>query len=218
MNSTEPNNPARPTEATEADSTPEIAKPAELIEPSGPIEPTLTRLLDAEALDATITRMAGEILERHPSPGEILLAGIPTRGVEVARRLAGQLAQTSGQNPALGSLDISMHRDDLSLRPRMTAMQTTDLPVDIDGRTVILVDDVLYTGRSIRAALDALSSYGRPGHIELAVLIDRGHRQLPIQPDYVGYRQETLFTDRIRVRFANLDTVPDAVHLVRPRA
>ena len=180
-------------------------------------DPELFLLLDSTAIEVAIERMATGLLIRYPNPGELLLVGIPTRGVEVARRLSDYLTKASGQSPTLGALDISMHRDDLSLRPRLTAMETTDLPVDIDDRTIILVDDVLFTGRSVRAALDALSSYGRPGRIELAVLIDRGHRQLPIQPDVVGHGVDTRFTDRIRVRFENLDRVPDSVHLVRPQ-
>jgi len=176
----------------------------------------LEPVLDAPGLAKTLHRMACEMVEKHPSLDGVVLAGIPTRGVEVARRLITEIGRLHGGHPELGILDISMHRDDLATRERITAMQTTSLPVEIEGRTVILVDDVLFTGRSIRAAMDALGSYGRPGRIELAVLIDRGHRQLPIHPDYVGREVPTKFGDRIRVRFENLDGVPDSVHHVIP--
>lgn len=178
--------------------------------------PSLELILDEAALAKTLHRMACEIVERHASLDHVVLAGIPTRGVEVARRLIAEIVALGAERPQLGILDISMHRDDLATRERMTAIETTSLPVEIDGRTVILVDDVLFTGRSIRAAMDALGSYGRAGRIELAVLIDRGHRELPIHPDYVGRGVPTKSGDRIRVRFQSLDGVPDSVHRVIP--
>jgi pyrimidine operon attenuation protein/uracil phosphoribosyltransferase len=177
-----------------------------------PVE--LEPILEAKALAKVLHRMASEMVEKHSSLDGFVLAGIPTRGVEVARRLLAEITRLHGGDPELGILDISMHRDDLATRERITAIQTTSLPVDLEGRTVILVDDVLFTGRSIRAAMDALGSYGRTGRIELAVLVDRGHRQLPIHPDYVGREVPTKFNDRIRVRFENLDGVPDSVHRV----
>jgi len=144
------------------------------------------------------------------------LAGIPTRGVEVAKRLAAHISEIEGARPFVGTLDISMHRDDLSTRRRLTTLEPTSLPVDLDGRPVILVDDVFFTGRSCRAALDAIASFGRPSTIQLAVLVDRGHRELPIRADYVGKNLPTSRAEKIRVRFENLDGVPDSVHVVKP--
>jgi pyrimidine operon attenuation protein / uracil phosphoribosyltransferase len=172
--------------------------------------------MDAEAVASAIARMAGGIAADYPGRGDLVIAGIPTRGVEVARRLIAELGGESG--PELGVVDVSMHRDDLATRRRLTAVEATRLPVDLDGRDVILVDDVLFTGRSCRAALDAISSFGRPARIRLAVLVDRGHRELPIQPEYVGGRVETMRNEKIRVRFASIDHVPDSVHVVTPAA
>jgi pyrimidine operon attenuation protein/uracil phosphoribosyltransferase len=159
--------------------------------------------------------MAHEIVERNSDVGALVLAGIPTRGVEVARRIGVHLAEIGGSAPTLGVVDVSMHRDDLAIRPRSTAMVPTSLPVDLDGREVILVDDVLFTGRSCRAALEALLSFGRPARIQYAVLVDRGHRELPIRADYVGKNLPTAKGEKIRVRFENLDGVADSVRIVR---
>lgn len=180
-----------------------------------PESPTrLTLALDAEAIQKAIRRMAHEIVENQPLLDRLVLAGIPTRGVEVARRLADHIERIEGIRPFDGSVDVSMHRDDLSTRSRLTAVLPTRLPVDLDGRPVILVDDVFFTGRSCRAALDALSSFGRPSSIQLAVLVDRGHRELPIRADYVGKNLPTTREEKIRVRFECLDRVPDSVHIV----
>jgi pyrimidine operon attenuation protein/uracil phosphoribosyltransferase len=184
--------------------------------PTANPSPALELLLDATGVDEALSQMAGEITARHGTEADLLLVGIPTRGVEVARRLITKIHERTGRAPELGVVDVSMHRDDLATRDRLTAVETTQLPVDLEGRTLILVDDVLFTGRSVRAALDALWSYGRPGRIELAVLVDRGHRQLPIQPDYTGKKTSTEFREKIRVRFSRLDGVPDSVHLVKP--
>jgi pyrimidine operon attenuation protein/uracil phosphoribosyltransferase len=172
--------------------------------------------MDAEAISKAIRRMAHEIVEQHPSGTRLVLAGIPTRGVELARRLSDHIEKIEGARPYLGTLDISMHRDDLSTRGKITALEVTDLPVDLDGRPVILVDDVFFTGRTIRAALDAIASFGRPSKIELAVLVDRGHRELPIRADFVGKNLPTAREEKIRVRFENLDGVPDSVVVVKP--
>jgi pyrimidine operon attenuation protein/uracil phosphoribosyltransferase len=153
------------------------------------------------------------LIERHESLEGVILAGIPTRGVEVARRIMAEVKSVEGVELELGVVDISMHRDDLATRDRLTAVTATQLPLDLDGRTVVLVDDVFYTGRSVRAALDAIASYGRPGRIELAVLIDRGHRELPIAADYVGKMVVTRPSEKVRVRFANLDGEPDSVRV-----
>jgi pyrimidine operon attenuation protein/uracil phosphoribosyltransferase len=172
--------------------------------------------LDAEAVGKALRRMAHEIVERQSDFERLVLVGIPTRGVEVARRLADHIEQIEGRRPFLGVVDISMHRDDLSTRTRMTTVIPTDLPVDLDGRPLVLIDDVLFTGRSCRAALDAIASFGRPSSIQYAVLVDRGHRELPIRADYVGKNLPTAREEKIRVRFENLDGVPDSVRVVKP--
>ncbi|MEI6070941.1 MAG: bifunctional pyr operon transcriptional regulator/uracil phosphoribosyltransferase PyrR [Verrucomicrobiae bacterium] len=173
--------------------------------------------MDADAMQKAIRRMAHEIVERQGDLEALVLAGIPTRGVEVARRLADHIEKASGRRPFLGTLDISMHRDDLATRGRVTQPAPTRLPVDLDGRPVVIVDDVFFTGRSCRAALDALASFGRPSSIQLAVLVDRGHRELPIQADYVGKNLPTARDEKIRVRFENLDGTADSVRVVTSR-
>ncbi|MEI6035084.1 MAG: bifunctional pyr operon transcriptional regulator/uracil phosphoribosyltransferase PyrR [Verrucomicrobiae bacterium] len=172
--------------------------------------------MDADAMQKAICRIAHEMIERQGDLKALVLAGIPTRGVEVARRLADLIEQARGQRPFLGTLDISMHRDDLATRGRVTTPAPTHLPVDLDGRPVVLVDDVFFTGRSCRAALDALASFGRPSSIQLAVLVDRGHPELPIRADYVGKKLATSRDERIRVRFQTLDGVADSVRVVTP--
>lgn len=178
--------------------------------------PTTPLVMDADAIRKALRRIAHEIVERNPDLARLVLAGIPTRGVEVARRLADLIGQIEGTRPELGVVDVSMHRDDLSTRGRLTAVVPTDLPLDLDGRPLVLVDDVFFTGRSCRAALDAVASFGRPSQIQLAVLVDRGHRELPIRPDYVGKNLPTTLEEKIRVRFETLDGVPDSVRVVKP--
>lgn len=180
-------------------------------------DPEITLAMDAEAIRKAIRRIAHEIVERNPEPAKLVIAGIPTRGVEIARRIVDHIAEIEKVSPELGVVDVSMHRDDLSTRSRITAVETTRLPLDLDGRPVVLVDDVLFTGRSCRAALDALTSFGRPSLIQYAVLVDRGHRELPIRADYVGKNLPTERGERIRVRFENIDHVPDSVSIVTPR-
>jgi len=172
--------------------------------------------MDAASVRAAIVRLAESISDAHQCLERLLIVGIPTRGVEVARRIVAEIERRDHIRPDLGTLDISMHRDDLATRRQLTAMETTDLPLDIEGRTVILVDDVVFTGRSCRAALDAMLSFGRPARIEYGVLVDRGHRELPIAPNYVGRQLTTRREQRIRVRFDNLDGVEDSVRLVNP--
>ena len=179
-------------------------------------DPKSATAMNGEAIQKAIRRMAHEIVEQHPSAARLVIAGIPTRGTEVARRLADHIEKIEGVRPTLGTVDVSMHRDDLSTRGRMTTLQVTDLPVDLDGRPLVLVDDVFFTGRTTRAALDALASFGRPSQIQLAVLVDRGHRELPIRADYVGKNLPTAREEKIRVRFENLDGVPDSVVVVSP--
>lgn len=177
-------------------------------------EQNIVQVMDAEAIRKAIRRIAHEIVERNPDLSTLVVAGIPTRGVEVARRLVDHIEQIEGVRVDFGIVDVSMHRDDLSLRGRPTAIVPTQLPVDLDGRVIVLVDDVLFTGRSCRAALDAISSFGRPAQIQYAVLVDRGHRELPIRPDYVGKNLPTERSQKIRVRFENHDKVPDSVSIV----
>lgn len=178
----------------------------------------LRPVMDAAAIQKAIRRMAHEIVEQQGDLSRLVLAGIPTRGVEVARRLAAHISEIEGVTPFVGTVDISMHRDDLASRARLTTVVPTLLPVDLNGRPLVLVDDVFFTGRSCRAALDALASFGRPSLISLAVLVDRGHRELPIRADYVGRNVPTSRTEKIRVRFENLDGVPDSVVIVPPHA
>jgi pyrimidine operon attenuation protein/uracil phosphoribosyltransferase len=172
-------------------------------------------VMDAEAIRKAIRRIAHEIIERNEDLARVVVAGIPTRGVEVAHRIIEHIEAIEGVRLGFGIVDVSMHRDDISTRGRPTAVVPTQLPLDLDGRTIILVDDVLFTGRSCRAALDAITSFGRPARIQYAVLIDRGHRELPIRADYVGKNLPTAREERIRVRFEKLDGTPDSVTVVR---
>lgn len=155
-------------------------------------------VMDAEAMDRALTRIAHEILEANKGAGSIALAGIMTRGVDMATRLARRIAQIEGTQVPVGSLDISFYRDDVATR-LSPEVHTTDIPFEVEGRTIVLVDDVLYTGRTIRAAMDAIMDYGRPAAIQLAVLVDRGHRELPIRADFVGKNVPTSRRERVKV-------------------
>jgi pyrimidine operon attenuation protein/uracil phosphoribosyltransferase len=175
-------------------------------------------LLDAEAISRTLSRIAHEIIERNEELESVALVGIHTRGVPIAHRLRRLIAERAGDEVPLGQLDITFHRDDVHVRaeraPRHApVVRETSLPFDLAGRTVILVDDVLYTGRTIRAAIDALFEYGRPDRVQLAVLADRGHRELPIRPDYVGKNLPTSRGERVQVQLVEVDEV-DRVLLV----
>jgi pyrimidine operon attenuation protein/uracil phosphoribosyltransferase len=162
-------------------------------------------VLDAEEIRRALTRIAHEILERTHGGEEVILLGIPTRGVPLARRLAARIGEFEGLEVPCGSLDVTMHRDDLRLRPAR-ALGRTDLPVGgVDGKTIVLVDDVLYSGRTVRAALDALADLGRPRAVQLAVLVDRGHRELPIRADYVGKNLPTSQREVVRVLLSEVD-------------
>jgi pyrimidine operon attenuation protein / uracil phosphoribosyltransferase len=177
---------------------------------------TLEVVMDADAIRSAVRRVAHEIVEGNDDLHRLVIAGIPTRGVELARRIREHIGRVGGVMPELGVVDVSMHRDDLATRRRFTAVETTYLPVDLDGRPMVLVDDVLFTGRSCRAALDAISSFGRPSRIQYAVLVDRGHRELPIRADYSGKNLPTSHGQKIRVRFEETDGEPDSVRLVTP--
>jgi pyrimidine operon attenuation protein / uracil phosphoribosyltransferase len=161
-----------------------------------------------------LTRIGHEILERTDGAGDVVLLGIPTRGVPLARRLAERLAETEGVRVPVGSLDITLYRDDLRLRPARTLGRTEVPGSGIDGQVVVLVDDVLFSGRTVRAALDALGDIGRPRAVQLAVLVDRGHRELPIRPDYVGKNLPTAKREVVRVLLTETDG-QDCVTLAR---
>jgi pyrimidine operon attenuation protein/uracil phosphoribosyltransferase len=162
-------------------------------------------VLGPEEIRRALTRVAHEILERTDGAGDVVLLGIPTRGVPLARRLAARLAQVEGRPAAAGSLDITMYRDDLRMRPART-LGHTDVPSSgVDGKIVVLVDDVLYSGRTVRAALDALGDLGRPRAVQLAVLVDRGHRELPIRADYVGKNLPTSQREIVQVQLSEID-------------
>jgi pyrimidine operon attenuation protein/uracil phosphoribosyltransferase len=162
-------------------------------------------LMDADRLSRTLSRMAHEILERHPDIRGTVLVGVRTRGVPLARRLAARMKEASGVEPPVGALDITLYRDDLTTVGPQPVLKGTDIPTSIDGRTVVLVDDVLFTGRTVRAALDELIDFGRPARIELAVLVDRGHRELPIHADYAGKTLTTTREEVVQVRLKEED-------------
>jgi pyrimidine operon attenuation protein/uracil phosphoribosyltransferase len=176
-------------------------------------------LLDADALERTLVRIAHEIIERNPDLEQVALVGIHTRGVPLAHRLRRLIAERSGEEVALGAVDITFHRDDVHVRSgeaplhAQPLVRSTQLDFPLEGRTCVLVDDVLYTGRTIRAAIEALFAYGRPARVQLAALVDRGHRELPIRPDYVGKNLPTSRGERIQVQLVEIDEV-DRVLLV----
>jgi len=172
---------------------------------STPAAPDVRRVLEAPDIGRALTRIAHEVLERAKGASDLVLLGIPSRGVPLAHRLAARIAAVEGGPVPVGSLDVTMYRDDLRLHPAR-ALERTDLPPEgIEGRTVVLVDDVLYSGRTIRAALDALGDLGRPARVQLAVLVDRGHRELPIRADYVGKNLPTSTSERVHVLLEETD-------------
>jgi pyrimidine operon attenuation protein / uracil phosphoribosyltransferase len=171
-------------------------------------------VLDDDALRRTLVRIAHEIVEKHAELEAVCLVGIYTRGVSIAHRLRREIAEATGADIDVGALDISFYRDDVGARAsgtRQPVVHATRLDFPIDGRTVILVDDVLYTGRTIRAAIDAIFDIGRPARIQLAVLADRGHRELPIRADYVGKNLPTSSTERVFVRLVEIDETDEVV-------
>jgi len=184
-----------------------------------PDRASATVLLDSEAVSRALSRIAHEIIEGNDDLDRVALVGIQTRGVPLASRLRRLVQERSGVELALGALDITFHRDDVHVRDggrapgRQPVVRATSVPFSLEGRTVVLVDDVLYTGRTIRAAIDALLGFGRPARVQLAVLVDRGHRELPIRPDYVGKNLPTARRERIQVELLEVDEV-DAVLLV----
>jgi pyrimidine operon attenuation protein/uracil phosphoribosyltransferase len=186
------------------------------------VKPAPHVLLDEESMRRTLSRIAHEIIERNDDLGSVALVGIHTRGVPIAYRLRNLVEERTGEALELGQLDITFHRDDVHVRaglaPRrpQPLVRETKLDFELEGRTVILVDDVLYTGRTIRAAIDALFDFGRPDRVQLAVLADRGHRELPIRPDYVGKNLPTGRNERVQVELLEIDEL-DRVVLVPER-
>jgi pyrimidine operon attenuation protein/uracil phosphoribosyltransferase len=171
------------------------------------------RVLDAASIDRSLTRIAHEILERNKGLERVGLVGVQTRGVPLARRLSERLGTIEGKAPPVGVLDINLYRDDLSRIADHPILRRTEIPYGLDDAVVILVDDVLFTGRTVRAALDALMDLGRPRQIQLAVLVDRGHRELPIRADYVGKNLPTKIAEDVRVRLDEVDGTGDGVEI-----
>ncbi|MGH3332446.1 MAG: bifunctional pyr operon transcriptional regulator/uracil phosphoribosyltransferase PyrR [Nocardioidaceae bacterium] len=167
-------------------------------------------VLDSRDISRALTRIAHEILERNKGADDLVLLGIPTRGVPLAQRIATKIASVEGVDIPVGSLDVTMYRDDLRMRPARTLLPTEIPPGGIDDKTVVLVDDVLFSGRTIRAALDAMNDVGRPRSVRLAVLVDRGHRELPIRADFVGKNLPTSLVESVKVRLSEFDDL-DAV-------
>ena len=172
-------------------------------------------ILDGDAVRRILVRIAHEIVERNGGTDELVLVGIRSRGVPIARRLAALIEQHEGTSLTVGSLDITYYRDDLTKLAHAPIVKRSDLGPAVSGHTVVLVDDVLYTGRTVRAALDALTDHGRPRAVRLAVLVDRGHRELPIRPDYVGKNLPTARDEIVHVRLLETDGV-DEVVITRP--
>ena len=172
-------------------------------------------LLDAAAIERALRRIAHEIIERNPDLATVALIGIPSRGVEIAQRLAALITQFSGVSVFAGVVDVAMHRDDLHRHRIPPRVERTILPEALEEKTIVLTDDVLFSGRTCRAAMDSISSFGRPARIQYAVLVDRGHRELPIRADYVGKNLPTALDERVHVRFAATDGGDDAVLMSR---
>ncbi len=171
------------------------------------------RVMDAATIDRALSRMAHEILEKNKTTEDLRLVGIQTRGVPLARRLSAKLSGIEGTAPPVGILDINLYRDDLDDIQDHPVLRKTEIPFDVRGARIVLVDDVLYTGRTIRAALDGLVDLGRPRHIQLAVLVDRGHRELPIRADFVGKNLPTARTEQVEVRLKETDGADEVVIL-----
>jgi len=171
-------------------------------------------IMDADGIRRALQRIAHEIIERDPQLAQVVLAGIPSRGVEIAKRIADFIRGIEKIDIDTGIIDVAMHRDDVGTRPELPVVRASKLPVPLEERTVIIVDDVLYTGRTVRAAMDAINSFGRPAQIQLAALIDRGHRELPIRADYVGKNLPTAANEKVRVRIGSINE-PDGVWLIK---
>jgi pyrimidine operon attenuation protein/uracil phosphoribosyltransferase len=179
---------------------------------AAPVRPL--RILTRDEMRRALTRIAHEVLERNGGPDAIVLVGLQTRGVPLAARIAALIGQFEGIEVPAGALDATLYRDD-SHRAGANPVRPTEIPFDIGGRRVVLVDDVLFTGRTIRAAMDALNDFGRPSQIQLAVLIDRGHRELPIRPDFVGKNVPTSPDEEVDVRVTEIDGSDEVMLVVR---
>ncbi len=169
-------------------------------------------IMDARDVERAVRRIAHEIVEKNRGAEGLAVVGIRTRGVTLARRIAGFIGELEGQEVPLGILDITLYRDDIFDRPQ-PEVRETDIPFDVTGKNVVIVDDVLYTGRSVRAAIDALMDFGRPRRVLLAVLVDRGHRELPIRPDFVGKNLPTAHSEKVKVLLDEVDGGGDRVVL-----
>jgi len=163
------------------------------------------RLADEQGVNRTITRLAHEIIENCKGTENVGIIGVRTRGDYLAKRLARKIEEIENVKLPVGVLDVVMYRDDFRMKTKLPRVEVTDIPFNVDGKILILVDDVIYTGRTIRAALDALMDFGRPAAIQLAVLVDRGHRELPIKPDYVGKNVPTSIGEEVRVMIKEID-------------
>jgi pyrimidine operon attenuation protein/uracil phosphoribosyltransferase len=161
--------------------------------------------MDSETIAQAVSRIRDEIISSNRDSGQLVVVGIRTRGIYLAQRLADQVKNITGIKPPLGTLDISLYRDDLQIKREWPELKKTDIPFTIDRKTVILVDDVIFTGRTSRAAIEAIMDFGRPSSIQLAVLVDRGHRELPIQPDYVGNKITTNKDEKVKVLLDETD-------------
>ncbi|HET9022741.1 MAG TPA: bifunctional pyr operon transcriptional regulator/uracil phosphoribosyltransferase PyrR [Ornithinibacter sp.] len=183
------------------------------VPPGHPLDPSGRTVLSSGDVARALRRIAHEILERNKGADDLVLLGIPSRGVELAHRLVDLIREVEGTVVPVGSLDVTMHRDDLRHQPTRAPMRT-DIPAGgVDDKVVVLVDDVLYSGRTIRAALDALSDLGRPRAVRLAVLVDRGHRELPIRADHVGKNLPTAHSEKVQVRLSGFDGGEDVVRI-----
>lgn len=169
------------------------------------------KIMDKEAIEKALTRIAHEVLEKNKDTADIAVIGIKNRGAYIGKRLADSIERIMGERPPVGALDITLYRDDLTQIAEQPVVHATEIDFNIDGKCIILVDDVLYTGRTIRCALDALIDFGRPSQIQLAVLIDRGHRELPIRADYVGKNVPTSLKEVIEVKLAEADGKDEVV-------
>jgi pyrimidine operon attenuation protein / uracil phosphoribosyltransferase len=171
------------------------------------------KVIDEEGLVRTITRLAHEILEKNKGSQNLVLIGMRTRGEFIARRVNEKISEIDKSTPDLGILDVTLYRDDFRMRLKQPQVSVTDITFDVNGKDIILIDDVLYTGRTVRAALDALMALGRPSTIQLCVLVDRGHREMPIKADFVGKNIPTSINEEVRVKLKETDS-EDAVYLV----
>ncbi len=172
-------------------------------------------VMDSKAVERALARVAHEIIERNRGTENLVILGIPTRGYELALRLQRKIEEIEGVKPPVGAVDATLYRDDISIKKDQPPLKMMDIPIPIDGRVVIMVDDVLFTGRTIRAAMNALMDFGRPLAVHLAVLVDRGHRELPIKADYVGKNIPTSLNEDVKVRLEETDGTSEVVVIPR---